>query len=146
MNIEVTDIETRLPRPLEEHEKTRVAQLIEDSLELINIEFGRRGKNFAASMSAQPWLASAARFVVLDMVSAAVIMGNHIGMTNAASTTGVVSDSAGFRDSAQDAVSFAGVRLTDEHLEKLGLKGDAGALGNFPPAARWPERPIRARW
>lgn len=142
MNIAVTDIETRLPRPLEEHEKARVAQLIEDSYELIDIEFGRRGKDFAACLNSQRWLSRAARFVVLDMVSAAVIMGNHIGMTNAASTTGVVSDSAGFRESAQDAVSFGGVRLTDEHLEKLGLKGEAGARGRFPPAARWPSAPL----
>ena len=99
--------------------------------------FLRAGRDFYAELETVPWLEAAARRVVLEMVSAATLVGTNTGMRSISSTTGPQSDSVTFSD--VDSVSWGGVRLTDELLKLLGL-WSRGARGRFPRPRRWPER------
>ncbi|PLW01162.1 hypothetical protein BRL54_11530, partial [Corynebacterium ulcerans] len=76
-----------------------------------------------------------ARFVVIEMVAAAAIVGGNVGQRSATSTTGPQSDSVTWADVGS--VSWAGVLLTDVQRERLGLTG--GPRGCFPDPLRWPE-------
>lgn len=137
LEIDAKYVAARLPRELTEDEMERLAVLIDDSVELIRLAFLRAGRDFDAELATVPWLESAARRVVLEMVSAATLVGGHAGMRSVSSTTGPQSDSVTFSD--VDSVSWGGVRLTDELLKLLGL-WQRGARGRFPLPRRWPER------
>lgn len=130
-------VAARLPRELSPVEMQRLDVLIEDAVELIELAFMRAGRDFQSEMETSPWLESAARRAVLEMVSAATLVGSHAGVRSLSSTTGPQSDSVTFSD--VDSVSWGGVRLTDELLKLLGL-WHRGARGRFPRPRRWPER------
>lgn len=137
LEIDVEYVAARLPRELSEDEKERLAVLIDDSVELIQLAFLRAGRDFDSELATSPWLESAARRAVLEMVSAATLVGSHTGVRSLSSTTGPQSDSVTYSD--VDSVSWGGVRLTDELLKLLGL-WQRGARGRFPLPRRWPER------
>lgn len=142
MPITVTtdDITDRLPDnvlPLTEHQRKRIDLLIADAIDEITIAFHSHGRDLDAALRAQPWLATVARRVVRDMVSAAVIVGPSAGVRSISSTTGPQADSVTYHDGAQ-AVSFGGVLLTAQHLEDLGL-GGVSPRGTFPRPHIWPE-------
>lgn len=137
LDIDVEYVADRLPRELTDVEKQRLEVLIDDSIELIEVAFLRAGRDFHAELETVPWLEAAARRVVLEMVSAATLVGTNTGMRSISSTTGPQSDSVTFSD--VDSVSWGGVRLTDELLKLLGL-WHRGARGRFPRPRRWPER------
>ncbi|WKE50340.1 hypothetical protein J8244_09420 [Corynebacterium tuberculostearicum] len=137
LDINAEYVADRLPRELTESEKQRLEVLIDDSVELIEVAFLRAGRDFYSELETVPWLESAARRVVLEMVSAATLVGTNTGMRSISSTTGPQSDSVTFSD--VDSVSWGGVRLTDELLKLLGL-WSRGARGRFPRPRRWPER------
>lgn len=138
MEIKVSEIEARLPRPLAADEKPRMEALITDALEYLEVEFQRCGRTLADALERTPWLEAVVRRVVRDMVSAAVLVGPNVGMRSASSTTGPQSDSITFAD--VDSVGWGGVRLTPAQRLDLGLCMPGGARGKFPPPAYWPER------
>ena len=138
MEIKVSEIEARLPRPLAADEKPRMEALIADALEYLEVEFQRCGRTLADALESTPWLESVVRRVVREMVSAAVLVGPNVGMRSASSTTGPQSDSITFAD--VDSVGWGGVRLTDQQRLDLGLCIPGGPRGKFPPPACWPER------
>ncbi len=138
MEIKVSEIEARLPRPLASDEKPRMEALITDALEYLEVEFQRCGRTLADALERTPWLEAVVRRVVRDMVSAAVLVGPNVGMRSASSTTGPQSDSITFAD--VDSVGWGGVRLTPAQRLDLGLCMPGGARGKFPPPACWPER------
>lgn len=135
--VAVKDITDRLPIPLTPGEENRVEILIGDAITQITTAFLKEGRDFSAELVSVPWLLEEARRVVREMVSAAVIMGPNAGVRTASSTTGPQSDSITYTDPS--VVSFAGVRLLDEQRNDLGLRGDAGPRGSFPPPPPWPE-------
>lgn len=137
LNIDTTYVADRLPRELTDAEKKRLHVLIDDAVELIDVAFMQAGRDFDAELVTVPWLESAARRAVLEMVSAATLVGGNAGMRSISSTTGPQSDSVTFAD--VDSVSWGGVRLTDDLLKLLGLWRE-GARGRFPRPRRWPER------
>lgn len=137
LDIDVEYVADRLPRELTDVEKQRLEVLIDDSVELIQLAFLRAGRDFDSELATSPWLESAARRAVLEMVSAATLVGSHTGVRSLSSTTGPQSDSVTYSD--VDSVSWGGVRLTDELLKLLGL-WQRGARGRFPLPRRWPER------
>lgn len=137
LDIDAEYVASRLPRELSTAEMERLEVLIDDAVELINMEFARAGRDFHGELETVPWLEAAARRVVLEMVSAATLVGANTGMRSVSSTTGPQSDSVTFSD--VDSVSWGGVRLTDELLKLLGL-WHRGARGRFPRPRRWPER------
>lgn len=137
LDIDAGFVASRLPRPLSEPEKDRVAVLIDDAVEVIDMAFAKVGRSFALELESVPWLESAARRAVLEMVSASVLVGGHTGVRSVSSTTGPQSDSITFADVGS--VSWGGVRLTSDLLRLLGLAGQY-PRGCFPPARRWPER------
>lgn len=137
LNIDTTYVADRLPRELTDAEKKRLQVLIDDAVELIDVAFMQVGRDFDAELVTVPWLESAARRAVLEMVSAATLVGGNAGMRSISSTTGPQSDSVTFAD--VDSVSWGGVRLTDDLLKLLGLWRE-GARGRFPRPRRWPER------
>lgn len=138
MEISVSEIESRLPRPLSEDERPRMEALIDDAVEYLEVEFQRCGRTLADALERTPWLEAVVRRVVREMVSAAVLVGPNVGMRSASSTTGPQSDSITFAD--VDSVGWGGVRLTDQQRLDLGLCMPGGARGKFPPPAYWPER------
>lgn len=137
LEIDAEYVADRLPRELSEDEMERLGVLIDDAVELIEVAFLRAGRDFRAELETVPWLEAAARRVVLEMVSAATMVGSNAGMRSVSSTTGPQSDSVTFSD--VDSVSWGGVKLTDELLKLLGL-WQRGARGRFPRPRRWPER------
>lgn len=137
LEIDAEYVADRLPRELSEDEMERLGVLIDDAVELIEVAFLRAGRDFRAELETVPWLEAAARRVVLEMVSAATMVGSNAGMRSVSSTTGPQSDSVTFSD--VDSVSWGGVKLTDELLKLLGL-WQRGARGRFPQPRRWPER------
>lgn len=137
LEINAEYVADRLPRDLTEDEMERLGVLIDDAVELIEVAFLRAGRDFHAELETVPWLEAAARRVVLEMVSAATMVGSNAGMRSVSSTTGPQSDSVTFSD--VESVSWGGVKLTDELLKLLGL-WQRGARGRFPRPRRWPER------
>ena len=137
LNINTAYVADRLPRELTDAETKRLQVLIDDAVELIDVAFMQAGRDFDAELVTVPWLESAARRAVLEMVSAATLVGGNAGMRSISSTTGPQSDSVTFAD--VDSVSWGGVRLTDGLLKLLGLWRE-GARGRFPRPRRWPER------
>lgn len=137
LNIDTTYVADRLPRELTDAETKRLQVLIDDAVELIDVAFMQAGRDFDAELVTVPWLESAARRAVLEMVSAATLVGGNAGMRSISSTTGPQSDSVTFAD--VDSVSWGGVRLTDNLLKLLGLWRE-GARGRFPRPRQWPER------
>ncbi|HAF73293.1 MAG TPA: hypothetical protein DCL06_11260 [Corynebacterium variabile] len=134
------DIEARLPRPLDTHERTRTEVLIDDAVKRIAAEFGRAGMDLQDRLEVQ-WFSDEYERVIREMVSAVVLVGINVGMTSASSSTMQESDSATFKDS--DAVSWGGVTLTDQQRRDLGLPVAGKTLGRFPASPRWPERMLR---
>lgn len=137
LNIDTTYVADRLPRELTDAETKRLQVLIDDAVELIDVAFMQAGRDFDTELVTVPWLESAARRAVLEMVSAATLVGGNAGMRSISSTTGPQSDSVTFAD--VDSVSWGGVRLTDNLLKLLGLWRE-GARGRFPRPRQWPER------
>ncbi|MDT9411312.1 Gp19/Gp15/Gp42 family protein [Corynebacterium rouxii] len=139
INVEPLDVMKRLAIEPDHNGQKRLGVLIEDAEALIVEAFGRRGRSFSQEYATFEWLQSAARRVVLEMVSAAVIIGGNVGQRSATSTTGPQSDSVTWAD--VDSVSWAGVKLTPEHLAALGLSGGL-PRGRFPEPLGWPERTV----
>ena len=137
LNVDAAYVADRLPRELTDAETKRLQVLIDDAVELIDVAFMQAGRDFDAELVTVPWLESSARRAVLEMVSAATLVGGNAGMRSISSTTGPQSDSVTFAD--VDSVSWGGVRLTDDLLKLLGLWRE-GARGRFPRPRRWPER------
>lgn len=138
MEIKVSYIEQRLPRPLSADERHRMESLIADAVEYLEVEFQKCGRSLDSALAQTPWLESVARRVIREMVSAVVLVGPNVGVRSASSTTGPQSDSITFAD--VDSVGWGGVRLTPEQRLDLGLCMPGGARGKFPPPACWPER------
>lgn len=141
--VTVTDIETRLPRPLDDDERDRVGTLITDAVEEIVTAFQKQNRDFAAELQTVSWLPATARKVIREMVSAAVLVGANVGFRSVSSTTGPTSDSATYADVGS--VSWAGIELTDDQRSRLGLSTAAHPRGSFPRPPRWPERGLYGR-
>lgn len=138
--VTVDEIAAVLPTGIAPDQEGRAQALIDLAEEEIELAFARRGRDFRAELVTVPWLESAARRAVREMVSAAVVVGPNAGVKRASSTTGPQSDSVEWHDPG--VVSFGGVALTDELLDLLGLLG-VRPRGNFPAAKRWPEEEVR---
>ncbi|CAB0561270.1 phage Gp19/Gp15/Gp42 family protein [Corynebacterium diphtheriae bv. mitis] len=136
LKIDVEDVARRLPIPLVGVDRQRAEVLLADAEELIRLEFLRAGRDFDAEVQDSAWLGPTARFVVIEMVAAAAIVGGNVGQRSATSTTGPQSDSVTWADVGS--VSWSGVLLTDVQRERLGLTG-CGPRGAFPKPLRWPE-------
>lgn len=136
MDVTVEDLRKLLPVPIDPGAESRVKALIDSAIEKIKRVFLKEGRDFDAEILRVPWLSAEARDIVLEMVAAAVMMGDNAGVRSASSTTGPQSDSITYAH--VDAVNFSGVRLTTAMLEALGLIV-GGPLFIFPPARGWPE-------
>lgn len=116
-----------LPRILTDEEKTRMSNLLGRSIELIAMEFGRRGRDLEAELVEKPWLATAVKQAVLVMVSKAVLIGEDIGRASVSSTTGPQSDSISYSQGI--GIQWGGVGIDDEILALLGLLAGGMPLG-----------------
>lgn len=135
--VTVDDVVSRLdPRP-DPLTHDRIQLLISDAEDKIRRAFLKAGRDFDAALVTSRWLESEAEDVIREMVSAAIIIGPNAGVRTATSSTGQESDSITYAD--VNAVSFGGVRLTDQQKIDLGLGGGL-PRGRFPFPRRWPER------
>lgn len=116
-----------LPRVLTDEEQTRMSNLIGRSVEIITMEFGRRGRDLEAEIVAKPWLATAVKQAVLVMVSKAVLIGEDIGRASVSSTTGPQSDSISYSQGI--GIQWGGVGIDDEILALLGLLAGGMPMG-----------------
>lgn len=137
MDIDIQGIVDRFPRPLDDWERKRLSLLAQDSLDLIRVEFARRGRDFDSEVVSKPWLAIVAARVVREMVSASILVGTNVGVRSASSQTGDESDSITY--ATVNAAGWGGVTFPDWALAELGLK-NKGARGRFPKPIPWPER------
>lgn len=141
--VDVQDVLVRLPEsilPLSDHDAVRIQSFINDAEEIIADEFLRSGRDLDAETAMVPWLHRAVIRTVREMAAASLIIGPHVGLQSASSTTGPQSDSASYRDVPM--VSFSGPKLTNELREDLGLPVTVQARWRFPKPRTWPER----RW
>lgn len=125
MNISVDDVADVFPRPLLDEERSRVDALIEQSYELIELEFARRGRDFQSEVAGSRWLQLAAKQAVRAMVFQAVLIGDNVGVASASSTTGQESDSVTYSQGLR--FHWGGVGIDDAILDLLGL-----GVGGFP--------------
>lgn len=142
--VEIDEVTDRLPEtvlPLSAHDETRVTRFLEDAEEIIRDAFIRAGRDLDDEYIIAPWLKRAVVRTVREMVSASLIIGPHVGLQSASSTTGPQSDSASYRDTPM--VSFSGPKLTNDLRGDLGLPITVSSRWNFPKPRRWPERRIR---
>lgn len=116
-----------LPRALTDDETTRMGKLIERAVELIVMEFGRRGRDLEAEIAAKTWIATAVKQAVLVMVSKAVLIGEDIGRASVSSTTGPQSDSISYSQGI--GIQWGGVGIDDEILALLGLLAGGMPMG-----------------
>lgn len=149
MLVDVSDVETRFPRPLMPDEKSRLSSLLSDAEELIKDEFLKAGRDFYGELKTVKWLPSTAARVIREMVSAAILVGGNAGARTVSSTSGPQSDMITFAD--VNSVGWGGVRLTDQWRKELGLAVSARPTGSFPDPAPWPELklcevPVWVRW
>lgn len=128
MDFTIQDLEGVFPRPLMDDERERVQNLINRALELIWMEFARRGRDFDKELKESQWLRIAARHAVVMMVSQAVLVGENIGAASASSTTGPQSDSVTWSQGV--GIKWGGVGIDDAILELLGLVDTARPLGH----------------
>lgn len=133
------DIALRLAVPLGPEHTLRVEALIEDSEELIEDAFAEVGRDYRLEV-ARPLQRRAIIRVVREMVATAVIVGPYAGARSMNSSSGPNSD--GLTWDKVPEISFAGVKLTDNHRRALGLVvgDDFAPAWNFPPPTRWPLR------
>lgn len=94
--MELDDITGIFPRELLPDEKERATKLIERSLELIELEFMRAGRDLESELYARRDVQIAVRQAVTEMVSRAVLIGVNVGHASVTSTTGSESDSVTF--------------------------------------------------
>lgn len=127
MIVTAHDVAAVFPRELNDEETQRVEALIEQSLDLVGLEFARRGRDFAAEVQHTSWLAVAVKHAVRMMVSRAVLIGDSVGMQSASSTTGPQSDSVTWSQGV--GIHWGGVGIDDAVLELLGLAGAPVPLG-----------------
>ena len=116
-----------LPRALTDDETTRMGKLIERAVELIVMEFGRRGRDLEKEIAAKPWIDTAVKQAVLVMVSKAVLIGEDIGRASVSSTTGPQSDSISYSQGI--GIQWGGVGIDDEILALLGLLAGGMPMG-----------------
>lgn len=140
MEITVDDVAGVFPRSLLDEERARMQNLIEQSLELIELEFARRGRDFNREVTSSRLLQLAAKQAVRAMVSQAVLIGGNVGVASASSTTGPQSDSVTYSQGV--GIHWGGVGLDDAILDLLGLGARAVPLGRggrvIPFGHRWP--------
>ena len=141
MIVSIEEFVPAFPRPMTEDERKRAAVLLGDAEDRIREEFAREGRDLDAELVRVPWLPSAARRVIREMVSAVVIIGPDAGRRQSAVSAGAVSESWTSYDPSASA--WGAVVLTDEHRRDLGLVSGALPRGRFPRPPRWPERPVR---
>lgn len=127
ITITTNDVAGILPRTLTDDETTRMGKLIERAVELIDMEFGRRGRDLEAEIVAKPWLSTAVKQAVLVMVSKAVLIGEDIGRASVSSTTGPQSDSISYSQGI--GIQWGGVGIDDEILALLGLLAGGMPMG-----------------
>lgn len=137
MDVDVQGIIDRFPRPLDDWERKRLELLAQDSLDLIRVEFAKRGRDFDAEAASESWLAIVAARVVREMVSASILVGTNVGVRSASSQTGDESDSITY--ATVNAASWGGVTFPDWALAELGLRRVV-PRGRFGSPIPWPER------
>lgn len=122
---EVSNVAAEFPRSLDEAEETRAESLLVVASRLLDAKVSvDRG---------DPESLMLARIVVVDMVTNALIAGEHRGHQSYSWKNGAL---AGGGTLAADAESL---RLLDWHLELFG-QSSAVPRWSFPRASKWPER------
>lgn len=125
--VTVDDVVRIFPRPLTGEEHERAEFLIEQALELIEMEFARRGRILGAEFTTSSWLPIAVKQAVRRMVGAAILVGEDVGRASVSSTTGPQSDSITWSQGIP--IQWGGVDIDDGILELLGLGDTAMPRG-----------------
>lgn len=140
MIVTAEDVISVFPRELEDHEQARLAVLLDASLSLVRAEFLRVGRDFDQELTTVSWLPVFAKRVLVSMVTAAILVGENVGIRSVTQTTGAITDSVTFADVSS--ADWGGVRLTDSQRRDLGLPVGAAPLGFSPRPEKWPEKVI----
>lgn len=117
--VTIDDISSVFPRVLMDDETDLAEALIDQSLELIAMEFARRNRNLDHELDTSPWLKAAVKQSVRVMVSRAVLIGESVGQAGASSTTGPQSDSVTWSQGV--GIHWGGVGIDDSIRRLLGL-------------------------
>ena len=143
MIIEKEDIIKRYPRVMSPQEVELTGLLIEDSLELIESEFGRAGRDLDKEIEENTWLKTSVKRVVREMVTTSLLIGDNAGVKSITSTTGSESDTITYMDNKYPA--YSGVFLTSEQRRLLGLYSSSHSIYKSRPAFKYPEVVLHGR-
>jgi len=154
--ITVENIAGIFPRPLEEDERSRAEKLLDRSLELIELEFLRHGRDLESEVMSRREAVLSVRQAVIMMVSRAIHIGDAEGKASLNSATGPQSDAITFSQGV--GIKWGSVGMDNEIRTVLGLavaafpRGNGGVVvpyGLDRPAstvAEFSERPRRRWW
>lgn len=131
-------IEEVFPRALTPEETRRGEALAKRSLELIAVEFHRRGRDLFALLESEPWMETLVRQAMVRMVSQAIMVGNDVGRASVSSTTGPQSDSITYSQGVP--IHWGMVEITPDILRLLGLQAVAVPLGRGGPVIPYGQR------
>ena len=134
--VSVKDLAAIFPRPLDVEEQSRAESLIAAADDRIREAFERRGRDLDGEVESTPWLARTYRRVVREMVSAAILIGDNVGLSSASSATGPQSDSVTWSQGIP--ISWGFIELTDaQEADLLGRRNLPS--GGFRRLRPWPE-------
>ena len=117
--ITLEDVMGIFPRELLPEEETRAEKLIERALSLIELEFIRAGRDLRMELLSRRDVQIAVLQAVTEMVSRAVLIGEHAGRASVTSTTGSESDSVTFSQGI--GIQWGSVGIDNAIRKLLGL-------------------------
>lgn len=154
--ITVEDIAGIFPRPLDEEERERAEKLLDRSMELIELEFLRHGRDLESEAVSRREVILAVRQAVIMMVSRAIHIGDAEGKSSLTSATGPQSDAITFSQGV--GIKWGSVGMDNEIRAVLGLAAAAlprggggvvvpyGRVASARGVAEFAERPRRRWW
>ena len=117
--ITLEDVMGIFPRELLAEEEARAQKLIERALDLIELEFIRAGRDLRMELLSRRDVQIAVLQAVTEMVSRAVLIGEHAGRASVTSTTGSESDSVTFSQGI--GIQWGSVGIDNAIRKLLGL-------------------------
>ena len=117
--ITLEDVMGIFPRELLPEEEARAEKLIERALDLIELEFIRAGRDLRMELISRRDVQIAVLQAVTEMVSRAVLIGEHAGRASVTSTTGSESDSVTFSQGI--GIQWGSVGIDNAIRKLLGL-------------------------
>lgn len=136
LDVPISDLLNRLPRPLDPGEVSRAETLLGDAAQEVIDTLEDHGMN-PADWLAEPRQERRATRVVRAMVAQAILVGDALNTASIATGTGPYSDSVTWDARIAPLKLWGEAELTADMLHYLGIH-TTGPRGRFPAVPPWP--------